>query len=61
MVDIALIGVPFDGYGRPGNQADAAGVLRSAGLRQAWSPHTVVGDDDLELPAPDLVEVGTQH
>jgi arginase len=53
MVDIALIGVPFDGYGRPGNQADAAGVLRSAGLRQAWSPHTVVGDDDLELPAPD--------
>lgn len=53
MVDVALIGVPFDGYGRPGNQAYAAAALRSAGLRQAWSSHTVVSDDDLNLPAPD--------
>ncbi|NEW56173.1 arginase family protein [Nocardia cyriacigeorgica] len=52
MADIALIGVPFDGYGRPGHQAEAAAVLRSAGLRDAWSRHTVVSDDDLELPAP---------
>jgi arginase len=32
MIDFEVIGVPFDGYGRAGNQARAAGALRAAGL-----------------------------
>ena len=32
MVDVELIGVPFDGYGRPGNQASAARVVTSNGV-----------------------------
>lgn len=47
-----MLGVPFDGYGRPGHQAGAAAALRQAGLRDAWSGHVVVSDDDLGLPAP---------
>jgi arginase len=53
MADVELIGVPFDGYGRPGNQARAALTLRDAGLRNAFNHHHVVDDDDLDLPAPD--------
>ena len=51
VADIELIGVPFDGYGRPGNQALAADALRDAGLLDAFEHHHVVGDDDLDLPA----------
>jgi arginase len=51
--DVALIGVLFDGFGRPGHQAGAAAALRAAGLRGAWSRHRVVSDDDLALPAPE--------
>ena len=49
---VRLIGVPFDGYGRPNNQAAAARALRKAGLAAAWAEHTVAGDTDVELPAP---------
>jgi arginase len=50
---VELIGVPFDGYGRPGNQAAASGVLRAAGLAMAFGPHQVIDRGDLSLPAPD--------
>ena len=53
MADIELIGVPFDGYGRAGHQARAAGALRDAGLRDAFDHHHVIDDDDLALPDPD--------
>jgi arginase len=52
MADIELIGVPFDGYGRRGNQAIAARVLREAGLADAFDHHHVIAHD-LELPEPD--------
>jgi arginase len=50
---VELIGVPFDGYGRPGNQAAASGVLRAAGLARAFGSQEVIDRGDLELPAPD--------
>jgi arginase len=52
VVEIELIGVPFDGYGRPGNQALAADALRRAGLATAF-PGSRVRDTLLDLPAPD--------
>ncbi len=52
MVDFEVIGVPFDGYGRPGNQARAAGALRTAGLVAALGDGTVDGGD-IPLPPPD--------
>lgn len=51
-MDIDLIGVPFDGYGRPGHQARAARALRDAGLAGAFGAHRVVSDSDVELPLP---------
>ena len=52
MADIELIGVPFDGYGRAGNQTRAARVLHEAGLADAFDHHHVT-DHNLELPEPD--------
>jgi arginase len=52
VVEIELIGVPFDGYGRKGNQALAADALRRAGLPTAF-PGSRVRDTLLDLPAPD--------
>jgi arginase len=53
MAEIELIGVPFDGYGRPGNQARAASALLDAGLLDAFEHHYVVGQRDLDLPVGD--------
>jgi arginase len=49
-VEIELIGVPFDGYGRTGNQARAASALRDAGLLNVFDG--AIRHDDLDLPAP---------
>lgn len=49
MTTVELIGVPFDGYGRAGNQALAAAALRAAGL--AGAVDGVVRDYDIALPA----------
>ena len=48
---VELVGVPFDGYGRPANQARAAAVLRDAGLD--FTGCEVVDGGDLRLPEPD--------
>src|SRR4029079_6509376 len=53
MAEIELIGVPFDGYGRAGNQARAANALREAGLLDAFEHHHVAGHCELDLPAGD--------
>ena len=52
MAEVELIGVPFDGYGRTGNQALAARVLREAGVVAAFEGHVVVAVDELDLPSP---------
>ena len=49
-METELIGVPFDGYGRAGDQAGAAGALRRAGLARALGPHAVRDAGDLRLP-----------
>ena len=49
---IELIGVPFDGFGRPGNQARASTALRAAGLASAFGSCEVHDTGDLELPPP---------
>lgn len=42
-----LIGVPFDGMGRPGAQSRAPAVLRDAGLQAAFADAETVADIDL--------------
>jgi arginase len=53
MTAIDLIGVPFDGYGRAGNQARASTVLREAGFAAAFAGRDVVDAGDLALPPGD--------
>lgn len=53
MPEVEPIGVPFDGYGRPGNQARAALALRDAGLLTAFAGRAMVDGGDLALPDPD--------
>lgn len=50
MTGIELIGVPFDGYGRIGNQARAAQALRDSGLVNAIGADRVVSHSDISLP-----------
>ncbi|NEK60075.1 arginase family protein [Geodermatophilus sabuli] len=52
MAEIELIGVPFDGFGRAGNQALAADALLRAGLAGAFAGARI-GETVLELPPPD--------
>lgn len=52
MSTVELIGVPFDGWGRAGNQARAAQVLREAGLVASMAPRAVSDRGDLVLPPP---------
>lgn len=49
-MEIELIGVPFDGYGRDRHQARAARVLREAGVVAALAPHAVHDAGDVALP-----------
>ena len=53
MARIEVVGVPFDGYGRLGNQALAARRVRDAGLDGAFEGHEVIDTGDLDLPPPD--------
>jgi arginase len=46
---IELVGVPFDGMGRAGGQANAPAALRAAGLVEAFGAR-VAGRVDLRLP-----------
>jgi arginase len=50
MMSIELIGLPFDGMGRPGAQRRAPATLRAAGLRSALEGRDVVAGPDPELP-----------
>jgi len=47
---IDLIGVPFDGYGRPGNQARAAAALRDLGLLDSFGGRSIRAQPDITLP-----------
>jgi arginase len=49
---VELIGVPFDGMGRPGAQARAPAALRAAGLEAAFTGREVLVRPDLAVPAP---------
>lgn len=52
-MNLELIGVPYDGYGRDHNQTDAAAALRAAGLLDAVANHRVVATADIDgLPPP---------
>ncbi len=46
-----LVGVPFDGMGRPGAQANAPAALRAAGLLEAVRGR-LAGQVELQLPPP---------
>ena len=49
---IQLIGVPFDGMGRPGAQARAPMTLRAAGLENALGHREILVGPDIAVPMP---------
>ena len=49
---IQLIGVPFDGMGRPGAQARAPIALRAAGLQKALRQREILVGPDIAVPVP---------
>jgi hypothetical protein len=57
VAEIDLIGVPFDGYGRSGNQARAAGGAAGCGTAGRLRPPPRGMLDHLEFPAQGLPDV----
>lgn len=58
-MEVELIGVPFDGMGRSGGQANAPGALRAVGLVNALGSR-VGGHVEVRVPPPSCMRSGSQ-